>query len=162
MASSRLIQLFQIDQYFPVTSGLCDYLSIIDIINLTRTCRSLSGLYQALLPHKWDVDRALGRFFCYPHRFRSQLGRCNALVSGSFATQFFERVTWTDADIDIYVENELQTHALRAYLEETEGYTLCFEDKGEFFKHGDRSMVTSVCPFMYGQTSVSGAVIVEG
>lgn len=32
------------------------------------------------------------------------MGRYDALVSGSAAIQFFDRVLWKEADLDIYIE----------------------------------------------------------
>ena len=119
---SPLFILLQIGIYFPITSRICDFLSILDIVYLTRTCKTLSGLYKSLIPHKWNVDHALGRFFRDPKAFRSQLGRFDALVSGSLALQFFERVTWDDSDIDIFVENGANAESMISYIKNKEGY----------------------------------------
>lgn len=39
-----------------------------------------------------------------PVEFRSQMSRHGAIISGSFALQFFERTMWPDADLDIWIE----------------------------------------------------------
>ncbi|MCJ1431534.1 hypothetical protein MMC27_000887 [Xylographa pallens] len=110
--------------HYPVFRCLCSYLGIAEIIALTRTCKKLSGLYQLLLKTQWKVDHGLLRFVKSPARFRSQMGQHSALVSGSFAVQFFERVTWEDSDLDIFVKGGAGAEAFGKYLIETEDYEL--------------------------------------
>lgn len=47
----------------------------------------------------------------------------NALISGSFALQFFERVTWPESDLDILVEEGDGLEEMKKYLTGSEGYT---------------------------------------
>jgi len=59
----------------------------------------------------------------HPKELRAQIGKYNALISGSFALQFFERpAKWTAADMDIYVEFGDDLAGLSLYLVEQEGY----------------------------------------
>ncbi len=118
---THFLDIFHYGQY-PIFTGICSLLSISAIIALTRTCKALSTLYQELLPQQWNVDLLLGRFVQDPLLFRSQLGRYDALVSGSFAVQFFDRVQWTDSDLDIYIKGGVSTDAFGTYLCEAEGY----------------------------------------
>lgn len=46
----------------------------------------------------------------------------DALISGSFAIQFFERVNWIESDLDIFVQDETGTWEFEQYLCEREGY----------------------------------------
>jgi len=50
------------------------------------------------------------------------MARTNALISGSFALQFFDRVHWPASDLDINIRQESDT--LESYLCRVEGYTL--------------------------------------
>lgn len=62
-----------------------------------------------------------------PVVLRSLMSRLDALVSGSFALQFFERVVWKDSGLDIYVEygrEDETTTMLEQHLVEAEDYTL--------------------------------------
>ena len=86
--------LISILDVFPICDHLCYILPISDLINLTRTCKRLSSLYQAALPRQWNVNKRLERFVQDPKGFRSQMGKSGALIFGSFAIQFFERVWW--------------------------------------------------------------------
>jgi hypothetical protein len=57
------------------------------------------------------------------------MARHEALISGSFALQFFDRLLWKDADLDLYVDYSLRgaeraTDALGQYLKKVEGYDL--------------------------------------
>ena len=52
------------------------------------------------------------------------MGKYGALISGSFAIQFFERVVWEESDLDIFVEEGLDASNFEQYLCEKEGYHL--------------------------------------
>lgn len=99
----RKLTFFYLLNLYPVFHGVTSLLPIRDIIALTRTCRGLSKTYQYMLPVQWNIDRTLQRFVNDPCEFRSQMGRHNALVSGSLALQFFERVVWNDSDMDVFI-----------------------------------------------------------
>ena len=45
-----LLDFLNPQAHYPIFRVLCDALSIGDIVNLTRTCKQLSGLYRYLLP----------------------------------------------------------------------------------------------------------------
>ena len=55
------------------------------------------------------------------------MGKYGALISGSFAVQFFERVWWAESDLDIFVECSEKAYELERYLCEEEGYHLTRE-----------------------------------
>lgn len=108
---------------YPILEQLLKHLRIVDVITLTRTCEPLSHLYQTLLELKpWNVDHDLLRFVKDPRGLREQLGKHDALISGSFALQFFERVCWEESDLDIYVEQGEGATQLTRYLKKVEGY----------------------------------------
>ncbi len=118
------LTIFECSTSYPIFSRICDYLSIESIVSLTRTCRKFSGLYQYLIPIQWNVDKRLRRFVQDPSALRSQMGKCDALISGSFAIQFFERVTWPDSDLDFFVEQGEGCESFCKYLMDSEGYHL--------------------------------------
>ena len=118
------LDIFERSSSFPIFSRVCDYLPIASIISLTRTCRKLSDLYRYLIPIQWNVDKRLRRFVQSPSSLRSQMGKFDALISGSFAIQFFERVTWPDSDLDFFVEQGQGCESFCKYLVEAEGYKL--------------------------------------
>lgn len=122
MTAPGFLDVFHLESRYPIFDRICSYLPIASIIALTRTCRGLSGLYQSLLPLQWNVDRLLSRFVRDPQFFRSQLGRHNALVSGSVALQLFERVLWKESDLDIFIERGDDAEAFAKYLTKEEGY----------------------------------------
>lgn len=59
-----------------------------------------------------------------PQLFRSELGKHNALVSGSVALQFFERVVWRESDLDVFIEEGENAGTFHKYLTEKEYYKL--------------------------------------
>lgn len=111
-------------QSYPIFSKISALLAVRDIVFLTRTCKALSHLHRTLLgSNHWNVDRDLRRFVKDPRRLREQLGQHNALISGSFVLQFFERVTWEKSDLDIFVGHR-DVQSFRRYLVQEEGYRL--------------------------------------
>ncbi|KAL8823699.1 MAG: hypothetical protein Q9191_005627 [Dirinaria sp. TL-2023a] len=110
------------DARYTIFESIASLLNIADIASLSRTCKQLSSFYQALLPAHWNVDRRLRRFVRDPKALRSQMGRHDALISGSFAVQFFERVTWKESDLDIFVEQRQGAIALENHLCKKEDY----------------------------------------
>ena len=115
--------LYDLFETYPIFDRLCLHLPIREIINLTRTCRALSKLYQTLLHlQQWNVDRSLLRFVKEPRQLRAQMAKCDGLISGSFALQFFERVHWPDSGLDIFVREGHNAQQLELYILEKEGY----------------------------------------
>lgn len=122
------LNLLDLFKWYPIFDRLCAHMPIAEIINLTRTCKALSHLYQTLLGlQQWNVDRDLLRFVKDPHRFRTQLGKCDGLISGSFALQFFERVYWEGSDLDIFVKDRREACEFEHYLTNVENYKLSRE-----------------------------------
>lgn len=123
------LNLLDVLQRYPIFDRLREHLHIGEVINLTRTCKALSCLYQTLVGHRnhWNVDRDLLRFVRNPRRFREVLGKCDALISGSFALQFFERILWEGSDLDIFVESGQRALELEKHLVNIEGYRLSRE-----------------------------------
>ena len=111
-------------QAYPIFSKISSFLAVRETVFLSRTCKALSHLHRTLLSsNHWDVDRDLRRFVKDPRRLRQQLGQHNALISGSFALQFFERVTWEKSDLDIFLGHG-EVESFKQYLVEEEGYRL--------------------------------------
>ena len=59
-----------------------------------------------------------------PFKLRTLLGKHDALISGSFAVQFFERVVFDDADLNIYMREATGSNVIARYLVRIEGYTI--------------------------------------
>ena len=119
------MSVFDRHMCYPFFIKLCEHLSIAEIVALTRTCTKYADLYQYLLPMQWNVDRRLGCFFGDPYGFRSQMAKSNALISGSFVFQFFERTSWKPSDLDIFVEHDKHgepANTFQRYLLDKEGY----------------------------------------
>lgn len=88
------LNLLDLFPRYPIFDRLCAHKPVADIISFTRTFKALLHLHQTFLGlQQWNVDRDLLRFLKDPRRFRTQrhVGKCDGLVSGSFALQFFER-----------------------------------------------------------------------
>jgi len=100
-----------------------------------------------------SIDAALSRFVKYPAHLRKLLTETNAVISGSFAVQFFLDETWSDSDLDIDVgadptpgpNGELQwTNAQKLvdHLEQIEGYD-CAKEAGNYAARKEIEVVKS-------------------
>ncbi len=52
------------------------------------------------------------------------MGLYDAVISGSFALQFFERVFWKDSDMNVFIKKGAGADTFCPYLAEEEGYAL--------------------------------------
>ena len=120
-SQSKFLSVFDSETHYPIFSTFCGYLSISEIVSLTRTCKKLSGLYRYLLPVLWDVDKALRRYFDDPQCFRSQIAKCDALIVGQFAVRYFERTVCEPQRLDIVVQRG-RYQLLSTYLSNEAGY----------------------------------------
>ncbi len=109
---------------YPIRKRLVEYLDTRDLLKLLRTSW---GLRLTVRANEWNVNNRLSRFFRNPLAFRSSLRRSDALISGSFALQFFERVTWPESDLDIMVRDGDALEEMHRYLTKSEGYSMVCE-----------------------------------
>jgi hypothetical protein len=76
------------------------------------------------MKERWNINRRLGRFVRDPCKFRSAIAHHDALVSGSFAIQFFDDVLFNGSDLDAYIQDGEGASAFGHYLRRGEGYAL--------------------------------------
>ncbi|KAI0424038.1 hypothetical protein F5Y09DRAFT_348133 [Xylaria sp. FL1042] len=111
---------YLLNQY-PIQSRIMRDLDMRSILSL---CRTSSGLRADIYDDLWDINKKLERFFQNPRAFRTELGRADALISGSFALQFFANKFWPESDLDINLRDGEGVESLGRYLVEVEGYEL--------------------------------------
>ncbi|KAI1415796.1 hypothetical protein F5Y13DRAFT_186651 [Hypoxylon sp. FL1857] len=128
----------------PTRQGIMCYLGIEDILNLARTS---SAMRHNIRNNDFDINSKLARFIQNPTRFRSQLGRSDALISGSFALQFFERTVWLDSDLDIVVQDGENLNGLSKFLTEVEGYAMTTDEQP--YIHTQSQYIKEVQTYMY-------------
>ncbi|KAI1638414.1 hypothetical protein F4809DRAFT_599895 [Biscogniauxia mediterranea] len=109
---------------YPIRERIVRCLDTRDALHL---CETSWAMRHDIKANEWDINVKLGRFVKDPVGFRSQLGRSDALISGSFALQFFERVVWPEADLDIMVQDGESLDGLAKLLIEKEGYEMVGE-----------------------------------
>lgn len=112
--------LFEPNRYGKTCERICSLAGLSNTLKLRQVCKKASGLHRYL----WDVNHCLSRFVKDQKAFRSQMGKHDVLISGSFALQFFERVFWKDSDLDVFVKRGQGAEAFGSYLCEKEGYKL--------------------------------------
>ena len=92
-----------------------------ELLRLARTCKAFRNTILDFIPRAFDINRNLLQFFADPVGFRTMQSDTGAVVSGSFALQFFIRAYYPLADLDIYVEAKKSEHVGRWLLRN--GYT---------------------------------------
>ena len=143
-SSSLFFQLFS---SYPILGMLSKYLSIADIVALTRTHRNLNRVYKDLVANRWNVDQTLRRFVVNAANFRAQMAKYDALVFGSLPLQFFERVVWEESDMDVIIKGKKEADAFGKYLTTVEGYELVSCIERNDYNLPDRLEVIG-CPFV--------------
>ncbi|KFH40863.1 hypothetical protein ACRE_084410 [Hapsidospora chrysogenum ATCC 11550] len=119
---SRWVELFDPETYYPVLERLSSYLTIADFLVLCQVCRRLAGLKDCILRKISSVNIRLRDFVDDPTMFRSQLGNCGALISGSFALNLFELSRYKVLYLDVFVRDGPDTDHFTNYIRETEKY----------------------------------------
>ncbi|KAF8184150.1 hypothetical protein K438DRAFT_1487164, partial [Mycena galopus ATCC 62051] len=72
-----------------------------ELVRLMQTCRRIHSLVKDAC---FDADRLLFPFFGAKARdFREIQAHTGTIISGSMALQFFNRLTWPNSDLDLYV-----------------------------------------------------------
>lgn len=109
----------------------------LDIKSLLNLARMKQAVRKLVYTHEWNINDKLRRFVKNPIAFRRHQSQTRAIISGSFALQFFERVTWPDSDLDVFIdESKSGAYAcMLEYLISSEGYTLAEDgtDEDQFY-----------------------------
>ncbi|KAI0659026.1 hypothetical protein C8Q70DRAFT_916411 [Cubamyces menziesii] len=92
------------------------------LLRFRRVSRAAQQAVQDYMDRAFNVNKRLSRYFRDPLAFRSLQARTAAIVSGSFALQFFDRTYYPESDLDIYTHPERSLLDVGLYLQ-SEGYT---------------------------------------
>ncbi|KAJ7106080.1 hypothetical protein C8R43DRAFT_863192, partial [Mycena crocata] len=88
----------------PLLLRILSFWSLQDIITcetLSSAFRNIVGFYRSVA---WNADNFFRSWFLdSPSWFRAVLKSCNAVVSGSQLVQFFDRSTYFESDMDIFL-----------------------------------------------------------
>ncbi|PPQ65617.1 hypothetical protein CVT26_000559 [Gymnopilus dilepis] len=106
-------------------------LDILSLLRFSRSSTCLRSIYFCYKETAWDPVKSYQRWFNHPAAFRRLLRRTNAVISGSFALQFFDRSYYPDSDMDIYLRCAGAMDVCRWLT--TEGYRYVKSDKS--YKH---------------------------
>ncbi|TVY86545.1 hypothetical protein LAWI1_G008802, partial [Lachnellula willkommii] len=120
--SQHPVQLVDLLENYAVFDSLCSHLDVAGIDTLRKVTKRWSGHLSAHLTERWNINKKLRRFVTHPKEFRTELGYWDALISGSFALQFFDGVVWEESDLDIFVEYGADATGLGEYLVRDESY----------------------------------------
>ncbi|KAK1223767.1 hypothetical protein PQX77_013291 [Marasmius sp. AFHP31] len=106
-----------------VMNAIFDELSVTDLVHFAQTCKSAKAETERYYQSGFSINRLLLPYFTYNEiqDFRMVQAYTGALISGSTALQYFERIRYEDSDLDLYVEDR-HAKVLADFLESV-GYT---------------------------------------
>jgi hypothetical protein len=93
----------------------------------SRSCSSANIAVADFNRRAYNVNRHLSRFFVNPFEFRAIQAHSGALISGSNALQFLDRIYYENSDLDLYVEDK-NREEVGVYLQK-EGYRFMPHEK---------------------------------
>lgn len=108
---------------------LLSYLDPVDLASLACLNRSINSEMRAYSRRIFSITRVLSLFFTDCTSFREMQSRTGTLISGSAALQLFERTTYSNADLDVYVEHHYALE-VAAHLA-SEGYAFVPRERQE-------------------------------
>lgn len=88
-----------------VHDNIFDFLTPLEILLFSRTCRPFYNIVCSYIKRVFNIDRILSRFFVDPLAFRALQARTGTLISGSSALQFFARTFYPESDLDLYIHS---------------------------------------------------------
>ncbi|PPQ98377.1 hypothetical protein CVT26_013837 [Gymnopilus dilepis] len=86
-----------------VICQLLQHVDILSLVSLSLTSKHLHDIYMWFAERAWDPSWRYRQWFVDVSAFRRLLRRCNAVVSGSFALQYFDRKRYVGSDMDIFL-----------------------------------------------------------
>jgi hypothetical protein len=98
-----------------------DCLNTKSVLALSSTS---SAIRTSIRENEWNINRKLKRFVKELVAFRTLLGRHNGLISGSFALQFFERVTFKCSGLDLFFDIDSGYEKMIDHLVTQESYVV--------------------------------------
>lgn len=120
--SRRQRQLAEMLLQPPILKVFRSYLITSDFLMLFQVCRQLYLIKDRTLSSICGINVALKNFVGDATLFRSQLGHYNAMISGSFALNFFQSGNKKDSRRDIFVKDGAGADQFADYLQRTEEY----------------------------------------
>jgi len=108
------------------------FVGVEDILKVMQTSKTMEKLCRIYIRFEWDVRRCLRPWFVDVDGFRRKLERCNAVISGSQALQFFDRDHYPGSDMDLYVRSSSAEDLGRWLLRD--GYR--YRSRSHLYSHG--------------------------
>lgn len=139
------IDLLPLLLVYPICESICKHLDVQTLLALQRTTKQISANMTLEKKKRWgNVNKRLSRFVFDPEGLRSQMGRCDAVISGSFVLQHIDDTFWEDSNLDIFVQDGDGADELVRHLVDNEGYTYVDQLDQETKRDSGRSWFTSV------------------
>ncbi|KAH8801906.1 hypothetical protein DL96DRAFT_1634551 [Flagelloscypha sp. PMI_526] len=105
-----------------VLGYICIFLTGLELCLLRRVCKASLTIVDQYMHRVFSVDRILSRFFTPEEiiELRRIQAETDFVISGSAAVQFFERISYPNSDLDLYID-EQQMEKLALFMEKS-GY----------------------------------------
>ncbi|KAF9524892.1 hypothetical protein CPB83DRAFT_897435 [Crepidotus variabilis] len=83
---------------------LLSYMEVDDIVHFAKTSSSTRSFCQLFAHTAWNFNAFFNDWFANTEAFREALSESRALVSRSQVLQFFERTSYANSDLDLYLQ----------------------------------------------------------
>lgn len=103
---------------------MMDHMSIHEVVGFALVSREARERVASYLRRRFRLYEALKPFMAAENfeSFRALMARCQMVISGSVALQFFSRIVWPESDMDLYVDERFASIVATWFNEEE--YTL--------------------------------------
>ncbi|KAH8092532.1 hypothetical protein BXZ70DRAFT_458900 [Cristinia sonorae] len=92
-------------------------LTPLEFLRFARTCRLTYAVVQTFVKRCFNINNLLSRYFTDPIAFRLLQARTGTLIAGSAALQFFDRTTYSNSKLALYVPRHAETEVLMWLVE---------------------------------------------
>ncbi|PPQ74738.1 hypothetical protein CVT26_005070 [Gymnopilus dilepis] len=97
------LEMFLLRVSWSILLELFDVVDVVTLIALSKTSKALRRLFICYAQARWDPAKRYRSWFSDVLEFRRVLKRSGAVVSGSFALQYFDRTFYAESDMDLFV-----------------------------------------------------------
>ncbi|KAF9011195.1 hypothetical protein BDQ17DRAFT_1420612 [Cyathus striatus] len=101
-ASDHILTIFSSSHVYNLIFSCFDFA---ELVRISQTCRLVKTAVSSFCGHAYDIHKHLSHYFDDPAGFRNLQVRTTAIICDSNVLQFFERTSYPDTALDIFVQD---------------------------------------------------------
>ena len=110
-STDDMASLEVITEHYPLQIATFNSLNAGDLVRIAKTSKVFQDILNRYLRRAYDINERLLPFIRNPDSFRRMQFSTGAIISGSFALQFFTRLVWPDTGLDMFVGSRFKDQA---------------------------------------------------